>query len=288
MLEYFKKWFAPARQANPRARHARPTLESLETRDVPNAGPGFFAHGFNFGPPALFGAAAGQSPVSSGVLQAVSGAGHMEALVATLTGVTGASGKATFTPGSSGQNTFTLSGSGLTASQTYDVEVGGTSVGQVSTDSSGGGSVTLSNLTAAVAAGSVVSVVDTSTTPSTIVLSGTFAADGCHHDHGQELSASLTGTAGAGSARFSSGEDSLRVRVSGLTANATYTVEVSNGTAAPTTVGQITTDAEGNGRLSVSNLTATITSGTVLTVLDANGTTELTGTFAASSHTRRG
>jgi hypothetical protein len=127
--------------------------------------------------------------------------------------------------------------------------------------------------------------VDTSTTPSTTVLSGTFATGGCHH--GQDLSASLTGTTGSGSARFSTGQNSLKVSVSGLTAGATYTVQAGDGTT-NTTVGQITTDANGSGKLSVSNLTATIAAGTILTVLDANGTTVLTGTFAAGGHARWG
>jgi hypothetical protein len=281
MLEYFKKWFAGPRRARPQVRYARPVLESLETRDLPDAGPGFLAHGFHFGPPALFGPAADQALVGSGVLQALSG--HTQTLVATLTGTTGASGLATFTPGSTtGQNTLTVSVSGLTANQTYAVQVGGTTVGQVSTGSTGSGSVTLSDVAAAIAAGSVISVLDTSTTPNTTVLSGTFAPGGCHH--GQALTASLTGTTGSGAACFSSGDSSLKVRVSGLTANATYTVEVANGTAAPTAVGQITTDANGSGKLSVSNLTATVSAGTVLTVVDSSGTTVLTGTFGAASH----
>jgi hypothetical protein len=286
MLEYFKKWFAAPAARSPVC-HARPTLELLETRDVPNAGPGFFAHGSNLGPPALFGPAAGQSQGSPGGLQAMGGTGHSQQLAATLTGTTGASGQATFTPGSNtGQNTLTLSVSGLTANQNYAVQVGGTTVGQVSTNSSGSGSVTLNNLNAAVSAGTPVSVQDTSTTPNTTVLSGTFAVGGCHH--GQELSANLTGTTGSGSARFSAGDNSLSVSVSGLTAAATYTVQLANGTATPTTVGQITTDPNGSGTLSVSNLTAIVAAGSVVTILDPTGATILQGALASGSAHHRG
>jgi len=69
------------------------------------------------------------------------------------------------------------------------VEVGTTSIGMFTTDATGTGSLTLSNLTTTITAGSVLTVVDGSTPPNT-VLTGTFAAggegdggDGEHHHH---------------------------------------------------------------------------------------------------------
>jgi hypothetical protein len=50
-----------------------------------------------------------------------------------------------------------------------------------------------------------------------------------------------------------------------------------------TTVGQISTDADGDARLSSSNLSTTVTSGSVLTVLNSSGTTVLQGTFATDT-----
>ena len=285
MLRSLKKWFATKRHVSRRGVQARPRLESFEARDLPSAGHGLFAaHAFHFGSPAQSSSMKSASAVSYGQLHAASGTGHEQTLVATLSGVTGASGQVKFTPSTTaGQNTFVLSVSGLTANQTYSVQVDGTAVGQVSTDTSGNGSVTLSNLTAAIAAGSVVTVVDTSTTPSTTVLTGTLAAsDGCHGGH--RLTASLTGSMGSGSATFHPDENSLKVAVSGLTAGATYTVQVGDSTTTTsTTVGTITTDANSSGKLSVSNLAATIATGTTISVVDSSGTIVLTGTFGTSS-----
>jgi hypothetical protein len=208
-----------------------------------------------------------------------------EGLVATLTGTSGASGQAEYNPGStSGQNTFVLDVSGLTASQTYTVQVNGTTLGQITTDTNGQGELSLTGITAAIAAGSSVTVLDAN---SSTVLQGTFGIgnSGCHSGSasGQQLSASLTGTSGGtGQAQFSSGstsgQNSFELIVSGLTAGQTYSVQVDG-----TTIGQITTDSHGQGQLQLSNLTATIAAGTVITVLDANDATVLQGTFAVES-----
>jgi hypothetical protein len=207
-----------------------------------------------------------------------------EGLVATLSGTSGASGQAEYNPGStSGQSTLVLDVSGLTASQTYTVQINGTTLGQITTDTNGQGELSLTGLTTAVAAGSTVTVLDAN---SATVLQGTYAigSSGCHGGSGtgQQLSASLTGTTGSGQAQFSSGsisgQNSFELIVYGLTAGQTYTVQVDG-----TTIGQITTDSTGQGQLQLSNLTATISAGTVITVLGANDTTVLQGTFAVES-----
>lgn len=101
-------------------------------------------------------------------------------------------------------------------------------------------------------------------------------------DTGMYLSASLSGVTGAaGTAYYNdgtvSGQNTLSLRVSGLTASSTYTVQI-NGT----TVGQITTDASGNAKLSLSNISPSVTTGSVISVLDSTGTTALQGTFASN------
>jgi hypothetical protein len=277
MLRFLKKLFATQSTGRPPRPQARLGLESFESRDLPSASfwPG---HAFHFGDQAHI----GQAVAGSRQLHSTAGTGSTQVLTATLSGATGASGQVKFTSGSTtGQNSFVLSVSGLTASQTYSVQVDGTTIGQVATDTSGNGSVTLSNLAATIAAGSVVTVVDTGTTPSTTVLAGTLGHGGCHAH--QELTASLTGTTGSGSATFHPEQNSLRVTVSGLTAGATYSVQLSNGTSTPTTVGQITTDSSGNGKLTVSNLAASIAAGTTISIVDSGGASVLTGTFGMGS-----
>src|SRR5205807_1561820 len=108
-------------------------------------------------------------------LHSSSSSHNTQALTATLSGATGTSGQVKFTSSTTtaGQNTFDLSVSGLTASQTYAVQVDGTGVGQVTTDTSGNGNVTVSNLTASIAAGTTVSILDST---GASVLSGTLAA----------------------------------------------------------------------------------------------------------------
>jgi hypothetical protein len=99
-------------------------------------------------------------------------------LTASLTGATGVSGTATFTPGAtSGTNTFALTATGLTASTTYTVEIGSTSIGTFTTDATGAGTLSASNLTTTVAPGSVVTVQDPS---GATVLQGTLGS--CHHN----------------------------------------------------------------------------------------------------------
>jgi hypothetical protein len=102
------------------------------------------------------------------------------------------------------------------------------------------------------------------------------------------LSATLTGATGmSGSAHYhadtTTGTNRLSLHVSGLAASQTFTVQIDG-----TTVGTLTTDANGAGRASFSNLTATVSAGSLLTVLDPSGATVLTGTFATSTDTGHG
>ncbi len=184
---------------------------------------------------------------------------------------------------------FNLTVTGLTATTTYTVDIGGTSIGSILTDSTGAGTLSLSNLTTAIASGSVITVLDAS---STTVLQGTFASGDGHHTGGgggggdcngggQEVSATLTGATGtSGTAEFTSsstaGQNTFTLTVSGLSASTTYTVDIGG-----TSIGTFTTDTTGASTLTLSNLTTTIASASVITVVDSTGTTVLQGTFAA-------
>jgi hypothetical protein len=212
-------------------------------------------------------------------------------LIAALTGSTaGSFGFAVYSAGTTaGQNSFELLVAGLTASTTYTVEVGGTSIGTLTTDSLGTGSLTLSNLTTSITAGAALTIVDAS---SNTVLQGTFAAGDQHGggscQGGQDLTATLTGSTGAtGSAEFkassTAGQNSFTLTVTGLTASTTYTVDSGS-----TSIGTFTTDSSGAGSLTLSDLTATIAADSALTVLDPDNNTVLSGTFAASRQCQHG
>ena len=128
--------------------------------------------------------------------------------------------------------------SGLTASSSYTVESGSTTLGTISTDANGHGQLSVSDLSPALAAGATITVLDSN---NSTVLSGTLASASSSDDEGHAhecssdgerttLSATLTGTAGAsGTGSFTSnsesGHNSLNVQVSGLSDNSTYTVE---------------------------------------------------------------
>jgi hypothetical protein len=156
MLPFFHKLFARTRKART-PNYVRLELEAFEPRDLPSAG-GPLGHAF----------------AGPGITHTPSGAHNTQELTASLTGATGTSGFAAYRANTTtGQNAFLLKVSGLTASTTYTVQVDGTTIGQVTTDTNGTGHVKLTNLTATIAAGSVVTVLDPT---GATVLQGTLAA----------------------------------------------------------------------------------------------------------------
>jgi hypothetical protein len=279
-MQFFRKLFTRSKKTSNRSRSFRPHVETFEAREVPHGGPLFGAHASALGDPALLGAAVAGTGTCHGD-------GQTQTLTATLSGATGTSGSVTFTSdAATGANSLAVQVSGLNANTAYTVLSGSTTLGTITTDNSGAGTLSVSNVSPAPAAGAAIAVMDPN---GATVLSGTLAASSTSTDTGTHLKATLTGATGtSGSAHFhataTAGQNSLSVRVSGLAANATYTVQVGG-----TTVGTITTDANGRGRLSVSNLTTTVAAGSVVTVLDAQNATVLQGTFAAvtASHAAR-
>ena len=285
----WKKRCVGARKAGNRRPPARLMLETFESRDLPNASPFFaalhqlplansaqlgtmtpgfegpFGFGERFGFGGLFGQGLGQ--------------GQTQVLAASLTGAAGTSGTALFFSNSTtGDNSLSVRVSELAAHSTFTVTSGTTTLGTFNTDADGRGFLIVSNVSPALTSGAALNVQDSS---GATVLSGTLGSPSSLT--GTHLSANLTGATGtSGTAHFDSnpisGESNLRLRVSGLTADSTYTVQV-NGT----TLGQFSTDANGRGQLSESVLASTAASGSTITVLDSSGTTVLRGTFAADT-----
>jgi hypothetical protein len=231
-------------------------VEELSSRILPSAGCGGAAAGASTQAArgALFSSAIAGTDDSFDHGGHECGAAHAS-LSASLSNSSGATGTATF---SESNGVLKVSVTGAAASTSLAVSVDGTSVGTVTTDASGNGSAKLTGVTAS--AGSTVLVGD---------LTGTFAQ--------VKLSASLTGTTGVtGTASFNTLTGKLRVSASGLTAGTTYDVAVGG-----TTVGQITANSAGRGKLHVSPTGVTIASGSMVTFIATGDTTAiLSGTFA--------
>jgi hypothetical protein len=230
---------------------------------------------------------------------------HNGTLTATLTGTaTGVIGQVGAIPTqTAGVFNFNVVVSGLTPNSKYTLQVGTTSIGTFNTDAAGGADVTLNNVPATVASGGAVTVLDS--TGST-VLSGTFASpssqgddDDDDHDEGDgdngnsqggTFSASLTPPTSSGAMSTATGQIlaavthtngvfDLHLVASGLTANTAYTLEIGT-----TTIGMFTTDSNGSAEANLEKISATIASGTAVTIVDASNNTVLSGTFASLSN----
>ncbi len=210
---------------------------------------------------------------------------------------------------------FNVSITGATSDTTLDVAIGGTVVGQITTDSSGAGTLSLSsnptssqqalpsNFPTTVAAGTAVTVGTLSGTLATSTdMSGGCGGEG---DGGglsdvTRLTAQLTDSSSTatGKVSYTTGTAAdgttvtrFKVTVTGATASTTLDVAVGG-----TVVGQITTDSSGDGSLILSsnpkdsneqslptNFPTTITSGTAVTVGTLSGTLA-TPTDSSSSY----
>ena len=212
-------------------------------------------------------------------------------LAASLTGSTGAEGQITVL---SGKSSVQLVVSGLSDDSTYTVEIAGTSVGTFTTDDTGAANTTLTDITASIASGTAVLIVDSDGNTD---LSGTFATPtsttsptgpggGSTGMASPPLVASLTGSSSSVTATITilpaqtSGDDNLLIVASGLSDDATYTVDIGG-----TAVGTFTTDDTGAANISLNDVTATAASGTAATIVDSNGNTDLSGTFATPTTT---
>ena len=184
---------------------------------------------------------------------------------------------------------FTITGDTSSASSSVSILVGTTTVGTVTLDSSGDGTliVPVSSLTAVPASGSAVSLVGTTTLTGTLATSTSTTGNGgggCMGG-GSNSSTTLTSSLGDDSGDTATieyqtgqigGVNDAVLTVSGdTTAEGTSQTVTINGTA----VGSISIDSSGNGTLIVpiSTLGTTVASGSTVSV---GG---LSGTFASSS-----
>jgi hypothetical protein len=265
--------------------------EQLETRAM-LAGNSFmpFAFGGHH-----FGEGPGQQAATQFVSSAIAGqsGGHMRggaslgshsasdetSFTATLTDSTGtATGTATYSTHTSDgevETTFSVSVAGATANTTFDVAVGDTVVGQLTTDDTGAGALVLSSNptgTEQALPENFPTNIGADTAISVGTLSGTLVADtnsgdgdaageghggGCHHSSvGTSLEASLTDTdttsIATGTATFKvdseTGDTSFSVSVTGAAASSTLDVAIDD-----TVIGQLTTDETGAGSLVLSS-----------------------------------
>jgi hypothetical protein len=175
---------------------------------------------------------------------------------ATLANASGASGTASYF---AGNNSLKIQMKGATASTTLDVQLDGVSIGSLTTDASGNGKVTLTDLTAVVNANSTLAVGD---------LTGTFTQ--------VKYSATLTGSSSTqtGQAGYNALKHSLNLYFTGATAKTVYNVLIDG-----SSVGTLTTNKSGAGRFHLDLSTLDIKAGTVIAITDSTNTTIYQGTF---------
>lgn len=189
---------------------------------------------------------------------------------ATLSNATGATGTASYIANS---KTLMIQVKGAAVSTTLDVQLDGTSIGSLTTDASGNGSLKLTNLTNTVNVSSALTIGD---------VTGTFSAapseyESENNEHsGREghcggeaaFTATISNSTGAtGTASYFTNTNSLKVKVTGATASTTLDVQMDG-----KSIGSVSTDASGNGTVTVKSLTSAVTATSTLTVGDLTGT----------------
>jgi hypothetical protein len=262
MLRFFAKILGIKTRTTSRPRQLRQCLrasiglEELTPRILPSAG-GVGLAGGHFG---HHGAAAIVSTSSSSSTSTTDNCGGSQSssasqsgdachagatLFANLSDSNGATGQATYNATTSA---LKVSVTGATVSTSLTVAVNGTSVGSVATDSSGNGSVTLSNVS--VSSGDTITVGD---------LTGTFSQ--------VKYTAALTGATGVlGAAEFNALKSRLYVSITGAAANTTYDVIVDS-----SFLGQLTTNSSGAGKVWLALTNPTIQTGSTISIADAVG-----------------
>jgi hypothetical protein len=262
-MHWLTKLFSRPAKQNPRQGYVQPRtrlgMEELTPRDLPNS----HLLGSSLG--SFFEARQSSSAIiSQRTIDATSShvakEGHCGAdatYSATLSNSTGATGTASYLAGS---NSLKIQVKGATASSTLDIQLDGVSIGTLTTDASGNGKVTLTNLTAAVNANSALTVGD---------LTGTFTQ--------VKFSASLTGSASTqtGTAGYNALKHSLNLYFTGAAAKTAYSVLIDG-----VSVGTLTTNKSGVGKFHLDISTLDIKTGTVIAITDSTNTTIYQGTFA--------
>ena len=320
------------RSSAPRSSFRRLGLgEQLESRDM------LSGHGLAAFSPALAHFAASQVSYSSTTVQAATQSlasifshanvsGHT-VLSTTLTDsagtATGTANYSTYTANGTTETEFKVSVTGAAANTTLDVAIDGTVVGQITTDTTGAGKLSLSsnpdssdeqalpaNFPTSVTSGAAVTVGTLSGSLAIPTTGGGCGGEGNGSGQGHGLSdvtrltSSLTDSAGSatGTVKYITGTAAdgtaftkFKVSVAGASASTTLDVAIDG-----TVVGQITTDTSGNGSLTLSsnpknsnqqslpsNFPTTIAAGSTITVGTLTGTLA-TPTETAASHGFRG
>lgn len=299
-------------------------IEQLESRDMLAAHPFFgafaqaaqFAPQFNaFAAPASFAAQIAAHNQLFGNFAAHANNSHQTTLTATLSDPdnSAASGTVTYQTGKvdgTVQTTFSVSVTGAAADSTLDVSVGGTSVGTITTDDTGAGSLVLSSNptgTQQSLPDDFPTTVDAGTAVSVGTLAGNLATQtrsegGCSAAR-TSLSATLSdpdNASAAGTINYKTStvdgttQTVFSVSVTGAAADSTLDVTVGS-----TVVGQLTTDDTGAGSVEWSsdptgtqqalptNFPTSIDPGTTVSVGTLSGTLSSTGHSSFHSFFRR-
>jgi len=178
-----------------------------------------------------------------------------------------------------GTNTLKIELEHAAASATYTVSLDGgkTTVATLTTDANGQASATVSGSTLVVQAGTVLTLLDSN---GTSVGQGTFATNSNDNGGGSsELAVQIGSDSGlqlGATFHTENGTASLEIELEHAAASTTYTVSLDGG---KTTVATLTTDANGQASATVSGSTLVVQAGTVLTLLDSNGSNVGQGTF---------
>lgn len=275
MMHWLTKWFSGPATQQSRSSHVPPRtqlgMEELTPRDLPSShllgsslGSYFHARqaSSNFSSTALYAqrANSSSSETDTGTTSHEGRGGQCGAEAtysASLTNSSGATGTASYYLDS---NTLKIQVKGAAASTSLDVQLDGVSIGTLTTDASGNGKLTLTDLTAVVNANSAITVGD---------IAGTFAQ--------VKYSAALTGSTSTltGQTGYNALKHSLNVYFTGGTAKTVYNVLIDG-----TSVGTLTTNQSGAGRFHLDLSTLDIKAGTVISITDSNNNTILQGTFA--------
>ena len=274
MMKWLNEWFGTSRTMQKPVVTRRTILgmEELQGRDLPSshmlgAGMGMLDfHHVREGTTAMSAALRNSSSTTDSDSDSETteagrhghcGAGANATFTAALSNASGATGTAAY---DAAKNSLFITVKGAGASTSLDVQLDGVSIGTLTTDANGDGSLKIKNLTSAVNASSALTVGD---------LTGSFTQ--------VKFSATLAGdvTSVFGSASYSSTRQDLNVKLNGLSAKTTYSILVDG-----TSVGTVTTNKHGLARFHLNSSALSIVAGTVLTVVDASNTTVMTGTFA--------
>lgn len=267
MMHWLTKLLSRPTKQHPRQGYVQPRtrlgMEELTPRDLPNSHLLGSSLGSFFEAKQSYTALVSQHSSENSSASDTSRAGHggqcgaEVTYTASLSNASGATGTAAYLADS---NSLKIQVKGAAASSTLDIQLDGVSIGSLTTDVSGNGKVTLTDLTAVVNANSALTVGD---------LAGTFTQ--------AKFTATLVGSASTqtGSAGYNTLRHALNLYITGAAAKTAYNVLIDG-----VSIGTLTTNKSGAGRFHLDLSTLDIKAGTVIAITDSTNTTIYQGTFA--------